>query len=230
MRSLKARAALLTAVALVLSGCGGASTDTDAASAPAAEHTMADGEVMAGHEHSAGSSDGEAEHEGGHGSGHGADHDSAAGPSGAAQMICEPVVQKAVKRLVDGDYTGEPARDWRDGVLTCSYDVSGGSLVLSVHDAPDETIGRTHFDATTAATAGAKAIRGIASHGLPAFQTSDGRAFFLKDGKTLTVDATGLPARIGQFDYTREHLAYAVASVVIACWVQHPEGNGESQG
>jgi hypothetical protein len=39
-----------------------------------------------------------------------------------------------------------------------------------------------------------------------------------KDDKTLQVDTTGPPARIGQHDQTPADLAYEVASDILGCW------------
>ncbi len=44
---------------------------------------------------------------------------------------------------------------------------------------------------------------------------------FLKDDKTLTVDATRLPATNGPADLSRSDLAYQIATDVIGCWREH---------
>ncbi|WP_067440738.1 hypothetical protein [Nocardioides jensenii] len=65
-------------------------------------------------------------------------------------------------------------------------------------------------------------IVGMTSLGLPAYETGDGVAVFLKDDKTLEVDATGLPDTLGpDDDMTRADLAHAVATSVLARWEKH---------
>jgi hypothetical protein len=61
-------------------------------------------------------------------------------------------------------------------------------------------------------------LSGLLSLGLPSYETRSGSVVFLKDGKTLTVDATGLPNSIGPSSLSRSELAYAVAADVVACW------------
>lgn len=47
---------------------------------------------------------------------------------------------------------------------------------------------------------------------------ADGAAVFLKDDKTIRVDATGLPARDGPSGDSRTDLAYTIATDILACW------------
>jgi hypothetical protein len=58
----------------------------------------------------------------------------------------------------------------------------------------------------------------MASFGLPAFDSADGTVVFLKDGKVLSVDARKVAHRDLPKGFSREGVAYAVASAVIGCW------------
>jgi hypothetical protein len=54
--------------------------------------------------------------------------------------------------------------------------------------------------------------------GFPAVSTRAGDVVFLKDGKTLHVDATRLPDASLPRSFSRSEVAYSVAAAVIACW------------
>ena len=56
--------------------------------------------------------------------------------------------------------------------------------------------------------------------GLPSFATPDGNVAFLKDGKTLRVDASGLPATTLPQGSSNGEVAYAVAAAVVGCWTE----------
>lgn len=120
------------------------------------------------------------------------------------------------------DQTPEPRSAWDDPVFTCTYDLERGPLVLSVHDAADPDVGRDYFEELRAQLGDTASLDGMFGLGLPAYETGDGTAVFLKDGKTLQVDATGLPSRLGPVgSLSRSDLAYAIASSVVACWTEH---------
>ena len=78
--------------------------------------------------------------------------------------------------------------------------------------------GRTYFDHLRHQSAGAIPISGMESFGLLAFETTSGQVAFLKDDKTLLVDATGLSPRRLPSGTSRQDVAYAVAAAVIGCW------------
>ena len=69
-------------------------------------------------------------------------------------------------------------------------------LVLSVHDTPDAAVGEAHF-ADQQAGLDAEEIEGLLGLGLRRSLTGDGVVGFLRDGKTLEVDATALPDGLG---------------------------------
>lgn len=60
-----------------------------------------------------------------------------------------------------------------------------------------DTDALAHLDQLQASTNGADPMKGMEGFGLPAFQTGDGQAAFIRDGKTLLVDATDLPDGLG---------------------------------
>lgn len=61
-------------------------------------------------------------------------------------------------------------------------------------------------------------LRGLLGLGLPSYKTPSGTVAFLKDGKSLAVDASGLPRESGPDHQSRFDLAYAIAADVVACW------------
>ncbi len=152
----------------------------------------------------------------------GMDMGSADRPSAPASMICTAEIRGAVRRTFAMRRPPTSTRDWsvRDRLLSCAYDVPGGTLRLSVQDALDDEQGRTYFEDLRGRLDGARRITGMDALGFPAFSTAAGDVVFLKDGKTLQVDATDLPARALPRGYTRSEAAYSVASAVIACWTE----------
>lgn len=57
---------------------------------------------------------------------------------------------------------------------------------------------------------------------MPAVEDGAGTVLFIRDGKTLEVDATALSGRLGaDGDMSRADVAYAVAASVLACWEHH---------
>lgn len=168
-------------------------------------HTMPDGTVMSGAEH------------GGHGSGHA----SAPEPSAAAEMICEGQVTASIASMLDLPEEVEPTSTWNAPMLTCTYDIDGAPLTLSVHDTADLEVGEAHFAELQGSVEGARDIEGLLGLGMPSFTTDAGQVAFLRDGMTLLVDATRLPAELAGGTMTRDEVAYAVASAVLVCWVEH---------
>jgi hypothetical protein len=53
--------------------------------------------------------------------------------------------------------------------------------------------GRHYFESLRNRLVDVEELRGMVSFGLPAYETDDGSVVFLRDGKTLHVDATALP-------------------------------------
>ncbi|WP_210481170.1 hypothetical protein [Naasia sp. SYSU D00948] len=200
------RSAVVVAVltSLLLGGCAGATAHEGPS------HVMPDGGVMPGAEH---------------GAEHGA-HPSAGekvrGPSDAALMVCEGQVPGAVAEILGLASLPNADWSWDDPMFRCTYRVDGLPLVLSVHDASEPAEGEEHFRALRESTAGAAEIEGMAGFGMPSFSSPEGIAAFLRDGKTLTVDATALPDGLGpEGSRSPQQVAYTIASAVLACWVEH---------
>ncbi len=204
----------IAVASVLLAGCSAPTADTQ--STPEVQHTMADGTVMSGAEH-------------GEQSGAEADDDqknadaaSVAGPSDAARMVCSGQVTTNVKGIFGLKTTPEPSSAWTKPEFTCTYDIDGAPLVLTVHDDTDEAEGKKYFDELEASSSGAENLKGMFALDMPAFSTGEGEVAFLKDGKTLHVDATKLPGKLGpEGDVTQSDAAYSVAMAVLACWTDH---------
>lgn len=201
----RATLAVLASVGLLVSGCGGASP-TSAGSGAAAS--------------SASASPGGAGANPGTGSGMNMDMGSADSPSKPAAMICSPEIRDAVRRTfaMSRPPGRTPAWAKTSRTYTCTYQVPGGRLRLSVQDALQAKQGRASFDRLARSVAGATPLRGMDSFGFPSFSAPSGKVGFLKDGKTLVVDASLLPTSALPTGYSRQEAAFSVASAVIACW------------
>lgn len=195
------RTALATVAlaALALTGCAAPDTASSGDGTSHDTHTMPDGTAM-----------------------HGSEHEATAGPSPAASMICDGQVVDAVATIVGPENPPEPDATWAAPLYTCTFDIDGQPLELSVHDATDLSAGDEHFAALRDSYGDAEDIEGMLGLGLPSFATPDGIVAFLRDGKTLLVDATALPGELGpDRNRTQQQVAYALASSVLVCWVQH---------
>jgi hypothetical protein len=204
----KRSAALAVAVVpLLLAGCGSASSSTADAT-----HVMADGSTMSGSSmpgammsHDATSS--------GRGAG-------MSGPSESASMVCSDEIRHAVGRTLALRRPPVGLSAWQDTTFRCTYPLAGGDLRLSVEDLDAARPGRAYFDALRARLPAPRTIRGLAAFGFPAFETAHGDVVFLKDHKTLWVDASRLTAADLPPDRSRADVAYGVAAAVIACWTE----------
>lgn len=139
-------------------------------------------------------------------------------PSLTAQMICSPEVRTAIATMLHLDAAPDPTSTYVNQLYTCTYHLSVGPLVLSVQDTAGVPAARTYFESLRRALPGSQALTGLAALGLPAFQTPAGTVVFLKDDKTLKVDATALPPRIGPNHQTRTDVSYQIATDIIGCW------------
>src|SRR5690606_718602 len=150
-RTTRKSTTLLTTIAvasLLLSGCAAAAGEP--AQAPAApSHTMPDGTVMDGAEHDAHGEDAahepdDAAHEP-DGAAHATGPAEAQGASEAARMGCEGQVVTSAAQIFDLEASAAPASSWDSPMFTCTYDVDGAPVVLTVHDVADAAAGREHF-------------------------------------------------------------------------------------
>jgi hypothetical protein len=141
-----------------------------------------------------------------------------AGPSAAARMICGAETREAVAGVLELPAPPPTKTSWSHHRYTCTYQLATGPLVLSVQDSTNLRSGRRFYDRLSKQLAHPKTIRGLASFGLPAAETTNGHVIFLKDGKTLEVDASKLPRQVGAHRRPRTDIAYAVAADVVGCW------------
>ena len=209
----------IVVASLLLTGCAAGAAEPVDSPAPEASHTMPDGSEMSGAEHEAHG----AEH-GGQGTeheGHEAEASAAAEASDAARMVCDGQVVTAVASVLRLDEEVAPTSSWAAPMYSCTYDIDGAPLVLTVHDAADVATGEQHFARLQASLDGAEEIEGLLGLGMPSFTTGEGIVGFLRDGKTLVVDATALPSELADGTRTQDSAAYAIASAVLVCWVQH---------
>jgi hypothetical protein len=142
------------------------------------------------------------------------------GPSASARMICGAEIRHTVQRTFDLSTPPAAVHSWAHRLFRCTYQLPHGLLRLSVNDATDPGVGRAYFTRFRGELSGATAIRGAESFGFPAVQTAGGNVAFLKDGKTLRVDASALPRRALPTGLSREQTAYGVAAAVVACWTE----------
>jgi hypothetical protein len=197
----------LAAIPLLLAGCAGASSGVQDA------HVMPDGTTMSGSMsdmNMTGKSDPRLLRKD---TGRGA-------PTGTATMICGHEIRDAVARNLQRATVPKGMHVWADQLFSCSYRLPGGDLRLSVKDLDRPGPGRAYFERLRARLPGATTIKGLADFGFPAFETADGNVVFIKDHKTLRVDATRLADTDLPAGISREDAAYGVAAAVIACWTE----------
>lgn len=205
-RRLGRAALVLAATPLLLAGCGSGSS-----SSPEATHTMSDGQVMSGTSMSAsGSADPMTSDQG----------QGAAAPSETARLICGDEIRAAVRRNLALAKSPVGLHAWHRRLYSCTYQLAGGDLRLSVKDLDSAAPGRAYYDHLRGRLRGATAIRGLANFGFPAFETPQGDVVFIKDHKTLWVDATRLRGADLPAGTSRQDVAYGVAAAVIGCWTE----------
>jgi hypothetical protein len=150
----------------------------------------------------------------------GMDMPAATPPSAPARMICSDEIRDAVQHAFQLASPPVATHRWSDRVYTCTYRISGETLALSVKDSPDVGSGRAYYQALRARITGETPIHGVESFGFPSFETANGTVVFLKDGKTLRVDATRLSRAAMPAGFSRVDAAYGVAAAVIGCWTE----------
>lgn len=139
-------------------------------------------------------------------------------PSEAARMICSGEVRHNVQQTLGLDTLPAGKATWVHGRYTCTYRLEAGKLALSVQDSPDLASGDRYFEKSRQQAGPTQPLRGLLGLGLPSYKTHSGTVAFLKDGKSLLVDASGLPREYGPDHQSRFDLAYAIAADVVACW------------
>jgi hypothetical protein len=209
-RTTLATLATLATLGVLVSGCGAApeaQTTAQSSTSPSS----------AGGDHSD-----EAMGDGSMGDGMDMDMGGAHGPSEPASMICGSEIQEAVQRTFAMSSKPSSTHTWSTSrrLFSCTYRVPRAKLAMSVQDATGDKAGRPYFDRLRGQLSGAHRLNGMQNFGFPAFSTPSGTVVFLKDGKTLRVDATKLPSSALPQGFSREDTAFSVASAVIACWTE----------
>ena len=199
--------AMLATTSVFTVGCGSTATHHPAgpgATEAPASHTMPDGMAMADADMAEMDRGGAV----------------AAGPSQAASMVCSEEIRDAVARTFALAQAPRSTGDWSHRVFTCRYRLPGGPLIVSVQDATNERAGHAYFTSLRSRLTGARDIEGVESFGFPAFETPDGNVAFVKDGKTLRVDASDVAKASLPADFSTAEAAYGVAAAVIGCWTE----------
>lgn len=194
-----------------MAGCG----DT---SSPPATHVMSDGRTMSGSSMAGSDHRGNEDDAGGTGDMAAGAAMEGPGPSAAAAMVCSDEIRDAVARTLQVDRVPRGLHSWGHGLFRCSYLLGSGELRLSVKDLDGDRPGRAWFDGLRARLPQARSLQGVEALGLPSFETPRGDVVFLKDHKTLRVDASRLAERRLPAGMARTDVAYAVAAAVVACW------------
>ncbi len=140
-------------------------------------------------------------------------------PSSAAKMICTAETRRHVGHILELSAAPDGTPSWKAPNYECSYRLgTAGELVLTVNDASQSAAGAKFFGSVQQQLAPTQRLKGLQALGLPSFETSTGDVVFLKDGKTLTVDASGLQPSALPAGQSRTDVAYAVAADIVACW------------
>ncbi|WP_108252832.1 hypothetical protein [Planctomonas deserti] len=209
---------LLLASALGLTGCAGAGA---AASPPESsmdagmDHSdMSDGD-MSGGDMAHDMSDGDAAH------GDAAAAGTQGEPSEAAAMICSPEIRDAIASVLALPAPVEGDDSYMHGHYACDYDLDGGPLELSVHEAADANEAQAYADSVRSDYGTAEDIEGLANLGFPAYRTAEGAVVFVKDSMVLVVDAREITVPEAGDAPTRTDAAYQIATNVLACWKAH---------
>jgi hypothetical protein len=194
----------LVAGALLLTGCGAATTAATAATATSTTEAVA-GSVSPGMAPGMVMPDGSVM-----GAAPGA-----AKPPALAVMVCGDEVRGDVTKVLSLPAQPATAATWVDQLYTCTYRLPVGPLVLSVKQSADATAAHDYYLAARKRIGSTVDTAGLGTY---AYRTPAGVVGLVKDNFTLTVDATGLPVQFGSQGQKRTDLAYEVASVVLGCW------------
>lgn len=136
-------------------------------------------------------------------------------------MICGDEVQTRLKTVLGLSQQPKGTSSWQPPLYTCTYRLPSGPLVLTVRVLASSAAARTAFEQQRAATPGATPIQGLASLGLPSYETRDGLVGFAKDNFVFRADAHAMREPIGPAAMTRTAFAYSISATVLACWSEH---------
>lgn len=140
------------------------------------------------------------------------------GPSATSQMVCGPEIRGDVASILGLTTLPATSTTWSDHLYTCTYNLPAGRLVLTVKESPDAAGANAYFTALRQRTPMAATLDGAKGLGDPGFESPDGIVVITKDGKTLRVDATGMPAASGPDKIAPADLAYEITTDILGCW------------
>jgi hypothetical protein len=137
------------------------------------------------------------------------------GPSDSAKMICGLEVRSQVSGILHLSDLPPTTSSWADHVYTCVYHLAAGPLTLSVQEPADTASAGAYFNASRQRLAANRQLSGL---GQLAYAAPTGSVVILKDNKTLRIDVTALPSRLGRPPVTRTDLASELAVAIMGCW------------
>lgn len=139
-------------------------------------------------------------------------------PSVKTEMVCGKETMGNVTTLVGAATLPAAKTTWVDHLYTCTYQLPQGPLVISVKESSDPNTAQAYFETLKRGAGTVTPLAILEALGLPSFHTTTGQAAFVKDSLTLKVDATRLPAQVGQAATGRASFADAVANDILVCW------------
>ncbi|MYV89210.1 hypothetical protein [Streptomyces sp. SID1034] len=142
----------------------------------------------------------------------------AAAPSASALMVCGPEIRSDVVKILAPPHAPTTTTTWTDHLYTCTYHLPGGQLVLSVKESPNTASADAYFQSLRKQLGTTTQLTAAQGLGNPGYESESGTVVILKDGKTLRVDATGMPTASGPHQLSRADLAYEIASDILGCW------------
>jgi hypothetical protein len=141
-------------------------------------------------------------------------------PSAGSRMVCAPEIRREIGRLLALRPAPRGRTTWVDHVYTCTYRLPVGPLVLQVTESRDVPAARRAFAGLRNTLGPTQALSALEGLGLPAYETRDGTAVFLKDNKMLRVDATRLAPGTARRSPSSTEVAYEVATDVMGSWAE----------
>jgi hypothetical protein len=136
-------------------------------------------------------------------------------------MVCGPEIRRNIGHLLALKPAPQGRATWRDHVYTCTYQLPAGPLVLEVTESANVPAAHRYFASLRHQLAPTKPLKGLTGLGLPAYETRNGTAVFLKDNKVLRVDATKLEVNLRAKAGSQTDIAYEVATDVMGCWSEN---------
>ncbi len=113
-------------------------------------------------------------------------------------------------QLTKGAIQGTPKLSKVGADTVCNYQMTGGSLRMSVHESATTGAAQGYFAHQRRTARQPTAVDNL---GTDAFTAIDGSTYTLKDDKVLTVDVTKLPR-----GNDRKQIAQSLSFEVLSCW------------